>query len=324
MRLLLPVLFLMLPFHAGAWGFYAHKKINTMAVFTLPPDMVGFFKKNIEYLGEHATDPDKRSHGLAGEAEKHYIDIDYYGERPYEEVPRGWKDAVQKYSEDSLRSQGINPWWIEKMSWKLTQAFREHDKNLVLYIAANFGHYIADACVPLHTSMYYDGKVPQQKGIHAFWETRIPELYADQYDFLTGRAGYVENALDKAWEMIETTHAQVDTVFMADDYLRLHFPEDKMFVPDNKGTVLKKQFSASYCEAFNQYTSGMVARDMVRSVLAVGSFWFTCWVNAGQPDLNTLEDRELAREIRQEQQATEKMWRTGKPAGRANPTESEQ
>ena len=46
---------------AYSWGFYAHKKINRMAVYTLPPSMIGFYKKHIEYITEHATDRDKRS-----------------------------------------------------------------------------------------------------------------------------------------------------------------------------------------------------------------------------------------------------------------------
>lgn len=313
--------FMLIP-EAGAWGFFSHRKINRMAVFTLPPEMVGFFKKHIEYLSEHAVDPDKRSRAVEGEAEKHYIDIDHFGEDPFSIMPRRWNDAVKKYTEDTLRQYGILPWWIEKMSWKLTQAFKDGDKNLVLWYAANYGHYIADATVPLHTSEYYDGKIPAQKGIHAFWETRIPELLAEDYNFLVGRAVYVDNILDKAWNLVEVTHRQVDTVFMIEEYLRAEYPDDKKYVLDNKGTVLKKQFSLEYTKEFCSLSRNMVERNMLRAILAVGSFWYTCWVNAGQPDLDRLDDRELAREIREEQEATEKMWKTGKDKGRPNPNES--
>nr|MDQ3047944.1 S1/P1 Nuclease [Bacteroidota bacterium] len=34
---------------AYSWGFFAHKKINRMAVFTLPSGMIGFYKQHIEY-----------------------------------------------------------------------------------------------------------------------------------------------------------------------------------------------------------------------------------------------------------------------------------
>ena len=34
----------------------------------------------------------------------------------------------------------------------------------------------------------------------------------------------------------------------------------------------------------------MVARRMKSSVKMVGNFWYTCWVDAGQPDLNILKN----------------------------------
>jgi hypothetical protein len=309
---------------ASAWGFYSHKKINRMAVFTLPPEMVGFFKKHLDYLSEHAVDPDKRSHGMEGEAEKHYIDIDHFGARPFEVMPERWKEAVSMFTEDTLRAYGINPWWVEKMSWKLIQAFKDGDKNMILWTAANFGHYIADACVPLHTSQYYDGKILVQKGIHAFWETRIPVVYGEDFNYLVGRAEYIDNIQLKAWDLVKTSNQQVDSIFAVEEYLRLNYPEDKKFVLDNTGTLLKKQFSIEYCDEFNERTKNMVQRDMQRAVLAVGSFWYTCWVNAGQPDLDKLEDRELTKELKEEEEATEKMWRTGKPVGRPNPEENQE
>ena len=78
------------------WGFFAHKRVNRVATFTLPQEMFGFYKEHIEYLTEHAVDPDKRRYAVDGEAPRHYIDIDHYvkeGEDPFEIMPRGWTDA---------------------------------------------------------------------------------------------------------------------------------------------------------------------------------------------------------------------------------------
>lgn len=44
----------------GSWGFFAHKLINESATFSLPPEISGFFKEYIQYITEHAVDPDKR------------------------------------------------------------------------------------------------------------------------------------------------------------------------------------------------------------------------------------------------------------------------
>ncbi|MBK8338680.1 MAG: 2-phosphosulfolactate phosphatase [Flavobacteriales bacterium] len=45
---------------AGAWGFYGHKRINRMACFTLPPKMFAFYKRHIDFVSDHAVDPDRR------------------------------------------------------------------------------------------------------------------------------------------------------------------------------------------------------------------------------------------------------------------------
>ena len=107
------------------WGFYAHKKINQYAVFLLPPQMMLFYKPNIDFITEHATDPDKRRYAIAGEGSRHYIDIDHYGAYPYNELPRKWIDAVDKFGEDTLYSFGIVPWHVQTMLARLTKAFKE-------------------------------------------------------------------------------------------------------------------------------------------------------------------------------------------------------
>lgn len=290
-----------------------------MAVFALPPEMIGFFKKHLDYITEHAIDPDKRSRGVPGEDVKHYIDIERYGDKPFENLPKLWKAAVEKYTEDTLQKYGINPWWVSKMVFSLTQAFKDEDFDKILYYAANLGHYIADACTPLHTTMYYDGKIYEQKGIHAFWETRIPELYCDKYNYLVGRAHFIEKPYEYAWQLTEESHSEVDSIFDIETYLRLNFPADAQYVYDEKGTVIKKQFSEKYCEDFNKRSHNMVERKMRRAVLAVASLWYTAWVNAGQPDLSRLENKEISKEHQKELDETEKMWETGKPIGRPNP-----
>ncbi|MES1226567.1 MAG: S1/P1 Nuclease, partial [Bacteroidota bacterium] len=42
------------------WGFYAHRKINSYAIFLLPPEMMVLYKPYSDFITEHAVDPDKR------------------------------------------------------------------------------------------------------------------------------------------------------------------------------------------------------------------------------------------------------------------------
>ncbi|MEZ4740473.1 MAG: hypothetical protein R2818_14210 [Flavobacteriales bacterium] len=119
----------------NAWGFYGHKRINRMACFTLPPEMFGFYKRHIDFVSDHAVDPDRRRYAVVGEAPRHYIDIDHYAvgdQDPFEVVPRKWDDAVAKFSEDTLQAYGIVPWHIQVMFGRLVSAFQRGDVDRIL------------------------------------------------------------------------------------------------------------------------------------------------------------------------------------------------
>ncbi|MBP6810733.1 MAG: hypothetical protein KA138_04410, partial [Saprospiraceae bacterium] len=88
------------PLHQSPdWGFFAHKRINRLAVLTLPPQMMVFFKPNIDYLTDHAVDPDMRRYASKHEAPRHYIDLDNYGAPPFDELPRQWVDALMAHTD---------------------------------------------------------------------------------------------------------------------------------------------------------------------------------------------------------------------------------
>jgi hypothetical protein len=167
-KILILALFLCLTQQSFCWGFYAHRKINQYAVFLLPPEMMVLYKPNIGFLEEHAVDPDKRRYAIPEEGPRHYIDIDHYGVYPYDSLPRKWNDAAAKYSEDTLNTYGIVPWWLQTMLYRLTTAFKEKNQAKILKLSAEIGHYIADSHVPLHATKNHNGQYTDQKGIHGF------------------------------------------------------------------------------------------------------------------------------------------------------------
>jgi len=303
--------------NAGAWGFYSHRVINRHAVFCLPPGMIGFYKKHIEYLTEHSIDPDKISRVDPDEAPRHYIDMEYFGTP--DEIPVYWKDAVKKYGEDSLKSYGVLPWHISTMLFRLTEAFKEQDPYRIILLSARLGHYVADATMPLHTTRYYNGRLPEQRGIHAFWETRIPELFASNFEFFVGKAQYIENGQIKAWDLVKATHYQVDTVYAVYDELIKTFQSDRIYMYDTRGTVTQRNYSREFSEEFEKESKRMIERNMKIAVLNVASFWYTAWVNAGQPDLDKLLDKDVIKQLKKEQKELDDLWRTGNAKGRPNP-----
>lgn len=270
------------------WGFYAHKKINRLAVYSLPPEMFGFYKKHIQFITTHAVDPDARRYVVEGEAPRHYIDIDVYGDSAVFKMPRRWSDAVAKYSEDTLRAYGIVPWHIQIVKHRLTEAFEEKNVKLILKLSAEIGHYIADANVPLHTTENYNGQLSGQYGIHGFWETRLPEKFSDSYDLFVGKASYIEKPLDRTWSAIVSAHLALDSVLRFEKELTTKMGDDKKFSFETRSGKTIKVYSDDFSTAYHKALEGQIERRMRASIKMIADFWYTCWIDAGQPDLEIL------------------------------------
>lgn len=352
------------------WGFFGHRRINRMAVFTLDAQMMPFFRKHIEYLTEHAVDPDKRRYATRHEAVRHYIDIDHWGSYPFSNVPRDWTEALMAFTdwnllnaqgdtlryvpewvpdsdkirlcaptdtvelskanyrqwffetvqsqyyedewiipiqdwqlltqrdtvglrliqfEDHFSEYGILPYHLLVMQRRLTGAFRNMDAQSILRLSAEMGHYIGDAHVPLHTTENYNGQLTNQIGIHAFWESRLPELFADaEYDFFVGRATYIDSPKDYFWETVLTSHLLVDSVLQLEQHLRDSYPADQQFCFEERFDRTVRTQCQEYAAAYREALDGMVERRMRQAIQAIGSSWYTAWVDAGQPDLRRL------------------------------------
>ena len=303
--------------HCFCWGFFGHQKINYYAVFLLPPQMMVLYKPNIEFLTEHAVDPDKRRYMVAAEGPRHYIDIDYYGKYPFDSLPRKWDDAVAKYSEAALTENGIVPWWVQIMQKRLVNAFKEKDQSKILKLSAEIGHYIADAHVPLHANSNHNGQLTGQQGIHGFWESRVPELLAEkEWSFFIGKAEYIKNPGDFIWKRVLESAAAADTVLKYEKQLSKKFSPDKKFSFEERNGKIVRQYSSAYSVAYNEMLKGMIERRMRSSIYAVASFWYTAWVDAGQPDLTKLSNRNFSQEDLKEFELLNKFWKSNTMQGR--------
>ncbi len=299
------------------WGFFAHQKINYYAVFLLPPEMMVLYKPHVDFLAEHAVDPDKRRYAVTDEGPRHYIDIDRFGTYPFDSLPRRWEDAVAKYSEDSLMQSGIVPWWIQIMQRRLITAFKEKDQSKILKLSAEIGHYIADAHVPLHAHSNHNGQFTDQRGIHGFWESRVPELLADkEWDFFIGKAEYIKNPGTFIWQRILESAAAADTVLRFEKELSGQFPPDKKFAFENRNGTIVRQYSSAYTIAYNKKLNGMVERRMRSSIHAIACFWYTAWVDAGQPDLTKLSNKNFSEEDLKEFELLNTFWKSSEINGR--------
>jgi hypothetical protein len=279
--------------------------------------MMVLYKPNIEFIAEHAVDPDKRRYAVAEEGPRHYIDIDHYGKYPFDSLPRKWEDAVSKYSENTLMENGIVPWWVQTIQRRLVNAFKEKNQSKILKLSAEIGHYIADAHVPLHTSSNHNGQLTGQQGIHGFWESRVPELLADkEWSFFIGKAEYIKNPGDFIWKRVLESGAEADTVLKYEKELSNKFSPDKKFAFEERNGKIVRQYSSAYSIVYNEMLKGMIERRMRLSIYAVASFWYTAWVDAGQPDLTKLSNKTFSEEDSKEFELLNQSWKNSTMQGR--------
>lgn len=276
-----------LPSHVGGWGFLAHKKINEQAVFLLPTELLAFYKRYLTYIREEAVKPDKRRYVVEGEARKHYINLEDYHEKG--EIPRYWSEAVARYDDDFRDTYGILPWHLFYMKRQLTHAFKAKDLKKILRLSADLGHYMADACVPLHTTSNYNGQLTGQEGIHALWETRLVELFLDDYDLVfEQKATYITDVPAKMWEVVYQTHAKVLQVLEIERELDAKFPAMQKYVFEQRGQRIQRNYTRDYARRYHKALHGMVEEQLRIAIQMVASLWLTAWMDAGCPDLSKL------------------------------------
>ncbi len=116
--------------------------------------------------------------------------------------------------------------------------------------------------------------------------------------------------------MIDQSHSLVDTLLAKEKEVRSRFTEDNMYKRDSAGNVVKfynsPVFSDEYEKQFNEALGGMVEHQLQLSIYDVASYWYTAWVNAGKPDLISLDDPHLTKQNKKNYKMELKAWEKGK------------
>jgi hypothetical protein len=303
-----------------AWGIFGHEHINRAAVMALPEPVQGFFYNHIDFITEESTVPDLRKYTLHDKAEnpRHYIDLENFG--GMDSLPLTMADAKKKYDDKFLQQNGILPWYIQDQMEQLTKAFKEKRKTEILFLAGDIGHYIGDMHMPLHTSVNHNGQLTDQKGIHAFWETQLPEMFGKNYNYHTPDAHFIPDLNKEIWRILAASHRLKDTLLLADKKLTAQMGADKIWKKDASGNVIKNKFNEpvhtdEYAKAFHEALKGMVEKQLQFAIEATSSFWYTAWVNAGKPDLSDLDPPALTQRNKKQLEEEKELWKKGKLFG---------
>ena len=287
--LVLSGVFAVIIIFCSSWGFLVHRTVNQLAIYQLKGDLQEFFFENRENLVYNAPRADTRRNTDSTEATKHFIDLEAFGDSAAWKMPYGWEEAVRLYNKDSLIKYGYVPYHIMYMKDKLTEAFKNKNKDSILFYDADIAHYIGDAHVPLHTTLNYDGQLTNQKGLHSLWESMIPELELNTYNFYVKRkVRYLKNPAETIWNVVRQSHALVP------DMLRKELEVSKNFTDSTKYRIQMRRgkesrsYTTAFAKAYSDALKPTINQQLLASANVIADFWYTSWVDAGKPDMEDI------------------------------------
>jgi S1/P1 Nuclease len=275
--------------------------VNQLAIYELPGNLRVFFFHNMEYMVRQAPRPDLRRNQDSTEASKHFIDLEMYGDSAGWKMPMQWEEAVRIHSKDSLLKYGHLPYLIMKVKDSLTLAFKRGLKDSILFYAADLGHYIGDAHVPLHTTVNYDGQLTNQRGLHSLWESMIPEIELDKYQLSSKhRARYLDHPEQEIWKTIRQSYSLLNDVFLQEKEASKNFTDSSKFrIQVRRGREVKS-YTPAFAAAYSQRLGFTINQQLIHSADLLADFIYTSWVDAGKPNIDKVQSKKEKKKIKSE------------------------
>lgn len=301
---------IMLLFLASGWGFLIHRTVNQLAVYELPKGIQPFFFKNMEYLVKQSVRADQRRNDDPNEATKHFIDLEVFGDSAAWKMPLRWEEAVAKYTKDTLVKYGYVPYHIVTIKEALTSAFRAKNKDSILFYAADLAHYVGDAHVPLHTSINYDGQLTNQKGLHALWETVVPEILISEYNLSSAhKATYLDDPALAAWGAVRSGFTLLKDVFAMEIKATASFTDSTKYRIQIRNGKEVKYYTTAFAKEYSRLLGTTINDQLIKSADLIADFWYTSWVDAGKPNLKDLLNSSYTKESKKQLKEEVKAFR---------------
>jgi hypothetical protein len=200
--------------------------------------------------------------------------MDAYGPYPFKLLPREFDEAVVRYGRDFVLDNGTLPWRAQEIHDKLTEAFTQkatYSRENIKFFSSVMSHYVADAHVPFHAAVNYDGQLTGQWGIHSRFETELFERYEAS---LTVKPGV----------LVPVSGAR-DFVF---DTLLVSFPLVQPVLDADKAAVAGRDaYDDQYFTLFFGKVRPILERRLSDAVTHVASMIAAAWERAGRPALPT-------------------------------------
>jgi hypothetical protein len=267
----------LVPSPALAWGSAAHRYIMGRAIDLLPPELKPFFDHYREEIVARSIDPDLwRNIGWEDDP-NHFVDFGMkeLGPYPFNELPREYGAALEKFGQAALNRIGRLPWREAEEFGNLRRGFEGFKRDAayapgdVVLFAGVASHYIQDAHQPLHASDNYDGQLTGNTGVHARFERDLFEKFLPRLTVNPAPPTPIANARDAAFDALLASYKLVDAILKA----------------DTEAVAGKDVYDDDYFEKFFARVQPVLERRLADSITATAGVIIGAWEQAGRPVL---------------------------------------
>lgn len=256
-----------------AWGAKGHQLAAALAVRDLPPGPRAWLQDQEAFVSQYAPEPDHWRDHDRKEAPRHYLNTEVYGGP--ERVPHSASLAMLAVGSRDFQKAGQLPWIIADRYGDLVQAFRQRDTQRIALITAILSHYVADAQVPLHATVDYDGRDKAAKGVHSRWETGLVERYLDLPTLRVRQVSPEPSPREAPWTWIRESHALVGQLLS----------DDREAADSDLRKGRGKRRGGSYWTIFQDLQGPTVRLQLEKAGERTAMLVAAAWQEAGSPRL---------------------------------------
>jgi hypothetical protein len=265
------------PATASAWGFVAHQYIMGRAIDLLPPDLKPFFDHYRAEVVVRVVDPDLWRNAGWEDDPNHFVDFGMkeLGDYPFNELPREYGAALEKFGQATLNHIGKLPWREAEEFGNLRRAFESFKRDAayapgdVVLFAGVASHYLQDAHQPFHATDNYDGQLTGNQGIHARFERDLVEKFLSRLTINPTPPSPIIHARDAAFDALLASHQLVGAILKA----------------DAQASAGKDVYDDDYFEKFFAQVRPVLERRLADSITATAGVIIGAWEQAGRPTL---------------------------------------
>jgi hypothetical protein len=232
---------------------------------------------------EHSVDPDLwRSAGFLEEPPRHFLDMDGFKDVAPADLPRDYATAVARFGEELVKKNGTLPWRAQEIYEQLVRAFEQQGQGSsrwaldnARFFVAVLSHYVADAHMPLHSVVNYDGQLTDQQGVHARFEADLFLRNRDRLRIAPPDLPPAASARDLVFDALGSSFESVPGLLAA----------------DREAIGAGVEYDDAYFDRFWKGAGPLLESRINRAISAVSAVIVGAWERAGRPDLLTQRPR---------------------------------